>query len=361
MSTTPFSKSIAPDWEGLVQSILRQGQPARVHHIELFLDGEVKDALCQQFAITATLDANDPWYWHRREIALQRFLGYDYVVASPEIADMPLNRLIVEDTAEFTRSGGRSFVNLHRGPITNWEEFERYPWPDPLQATTRALEWYEKNLPDDMCLIGGLTGHFAENLAWLMGYETLCYQLYDDPALVQAIYERSLAIDSRKTSLMLQFERVKLIWGSDDMGFRSGTLISPKATRQYVLPGHQALAGLAHDAGRAYILHSCGNLDAIMPDLIHIVRIDGKHSYEDVITPPEEAKRRWGKHISILGGIDLDFLCRSDSSAVRRRTRQVLESCFPGGGYCLGTGNSVANYLPLINYLAMIDEGRRFA
>ncbi len=33
----------------------------------------------------------------------------------------------------------------------------------------------------------------------------------------------------------------------------------------------------------------------------------------------------------------------------------------PGGGYCLGTGNSVANYIPLDNYLAMVDEGRRYA
>jgi uroporphyrinogen decarboxylase len=33
----------------------------------------------------------------------------------------------------------------------------------------------------------------------------------------------------------------------------------------------------------------------------------------------------------------------------------------PGGGYCLGTGNSVANYIPLDNYLAMLDEGRKFA
>jgi uroporphyrinogen decarboxylase len=32
----------------------------------------------------------------------------------------------------------------------------------------------------------------------------------------------------------------------------------------------------------------------------------------------------------------------------------------PGGGYCLGTGNSVANYIPLENYLAMVDEGRLY-
>jgi uroporphyrinogen decarboxylase len=40
--------------------------------------------------------------------------------------------------------------------------------------------------------------------------------------------------------------------------------------------------------------------------------------------------------------------------------RDTLEKCHKGGGYCLGTGNSVANYIPLENYLAMLDEGREF-
>jgi len=361
MLASPFTRSITPDWQDFLQCITRQGTPKRVHTIELFLDGEVKDAICDRFGVASEYDIKDPWYWQKREIAIQRFLGYDYVVAGPEMDEMPMHHVIAEDTAEMKRSGGRSFIDQHTGPITSWEEFEKYPWPDIQKATTRVLEWYERNLPDDMCIIGGLTGHFAENLSWLMGYETLCYTLYDDPALVQAIYERSLAIDSQVTKLMLQFDRVKIIWGSDDMGYRSGTLISPKAMRQYVLPGHKTLAGLAHNAGKAYILHSCGNLETIMEDLIGDVRIDGKHSYEDVIMPPQEAKRLWGDRISILGGIDVDFLCRSDEDAVRRRTRQTLEACQTGGGYCLGTGNSVTNYIPLGNYLTMLDEGRNFA
>jgi uroporphyrinogen decarboxylase len=356
-----FRKPFTPNWEGFLQCITRQGQPARVHNIELFLDGEVKDTVCARFGVAAKLDPNDPWYGQKREIAIQRFLGYDYVVAGPEGLEMPIHHVVAEDTAEMKRSGGRSFVDQHTGPITSWNEFEHYPWPDVSKATTRVLEWYEKNLPDDMCLIGGLTGHFAENLSWLMGYETLCYKLYDEPELVRAVYERSLAMDSAVTRLLTQFERVKVIWGSDDMGYRSGTLISPKAMRQYVLPGHKVLAQIAHNAGRAYILHSCGNLDAIMKDLIEDVKIDGKHSYEDVITPPQEAKVRWGSSISILGGLDMDFICRADEAAVRQRTRQILDACQPGGGYCLGTGNTVANYIPLDHYLAMLDEGRNWA
>jgi len=31
-----------------------------------------------------------------------------------------------------------------------------------------------------------------------------------------------------------------------------------------------------------------------------------------------------------------------------------------GTGYCLGTGNTVANYMPLENFLIMLDEGRKY-
>ena len=56
----------------------------------------------------------------------------------------------------------------------------------------------------------------------------------------------------------------------------------------------------------------------------------------------------------------MDFLCRASEAAIRQRVRETLVQCLPGGGYCLGTGNSVANYIPLPNYLAMLDEGRQF-
>ena len=39
----------------------------------------------------------------------------------------------------------------------------------------------------------------------------------------------------------------------------------------------------------------------------------------------------------------------------------MIEHAPPGGGWALGTGNSVANYIPVRNYLAMLDEGRKCA
>lgn len=356
-----FSRAVTPDWQGLRRCILREGDPDRVYNIELFLDGEVQDAICQRFNLLEGVDRSDRFFPLRKQIILQSFLGYDYVRYSLEGQEWPLHYVTARDTAPLARKSGRSFVNLHQGPITSWEAFETYPWPDPAKASTEGLEWLSENLPENMCIMGsGGFAHFAEHLSWLMGYETLCVALCENRDLVAAIADRILAYYRVFLARLLRFERVGIIWGSDDMGFRTGTLISPADMRAFVLPGHREMAAMAHAAGRPYLLHSCGNLRAIMEDLIDDVCIDGKHSFEDVIEDVVTAKRQYGDRIAILGGIDVDFLCRSDEAAVRKRVRDTLDVCHPGGGYVLGTGNSVANYIPVDNYLAMLDEGRRF-
>ena len=100
---------------------------------------------------------------------------------------------------------------------------------------------------------------------------------------------------------------------------------------------------------------------ALMDDLLDDVRIDAKHSFEDKILPVEEAYRRWGDRIALMGGVDMDLLGRGTEDEVRRRTRQILEVCAARGtGYGLGSGNTAANYVPRQNYFAMLDEGRRW-
>jgi uroporphyrinogen decarboxylase len=97
----------------------------------------------------------------------------------------------------------------------------------------------------------------------------------------------------------------------------------------------------------------------VMDDLIGL-GIDAKHSFEDKIMPVEEVYRRWGDQVALIGGVDMGLLTEGTEDDIRRRTRQILDVCGPGGHYVLGTGNSVANYLPLANYQAMLDEGRRW-
>ena len=91
--------------------------------------------------------------------------------------------------------------------------------------------------------------------------------------------------------------------------------------------------------------------DSIIDDIGY----DGKHSYEDAIQTVEEAYEEYGSRIAILGGIDLDYVCRSTPQEVYSRSKAMLEQTSDRGGYALGTGNSVPEYVPFENYYAMIS------
>jgi uroporphyrinogen decarboxylase len=356
-----FSVDVKPDADELMDCIARRKTPARVHPIEIFLDSEVEDAIARRFSLDDGQTIPEPAAGYRRHIAVQRFLGYDYVLAGVRGLGLQLPRKMANDgdSGALARTTGRAFVEEGRGPITDWPSFERYAWPEPAMADLSQLEWYQRYLPDDMCILGGLAGHVAEELSFLMGYETLCIALYDQPDLVATLRDKIVELHRRNFELLLQFPRVRAVWGTDDMGFRTGPLLAPGHLREHVLPAHALYASMAHEAGRLYLLHSCGKLDLIMDDIVSSVQADAKHSFEDTIEDVADAMERWGGRIAFLGGMDVDFMCRADEAAVRARVRHTLDRCGTRG-YCLGTGNSVANYLPIDNYLAMLDEGRRY-
>lgn len=351
---------VRPDFEGLLRCVLRRGKPDRVYHIELFLDEEIKAAVARRFDLEKNLDVNDPHYALQREIAIHRFLGYDAFRLYLPGFEFPLDWKKAGDTTQQAAQvrAERDWIEEHQGPIQSWEDFEAYPWPDIRNLDTRPLEWLEENLPEGM-KVYDLTTHVLENLSWIFGYESLCYQLHDAPELVEAVAERIGRLYLEHTRLLCQFPSIGLLWGSDDMGFKSQPLLSPEWLRKLILPWHKQAAAMAHETGKPYFLHTCGNLETIMDDLIDEVGMDAKHSFEDTILPVTEAKRKYGGRVALLGGIDMDFLCRSGEKEIRQRVRQTLDICQPGGGYCLGTGNTVANYIPLDNYLIMLDEGRR--
>jgi uroporphyrinogen decarboxylase len=362
MSHTQFAQTVQPDVSEMTDILFRRKPPRRVHHIELFLDAEIKDAVAARFGLGSDLDRADPVYDTRRDVRIHSFLGYDmFRVGVARKTVFPTATIAAADTTAQAAQGRevREWQEEHAGPIQGWADFESYRWPKVSDIDFSPLEWLEKNLLPGMGCYE-LTAHIFEILSFLLGYETLCYAVVDQPDLVDAILEKAGKFYVEFTRALADFSRVAVIWGSDDLGFRSGTLMSPEFLRTKILPWHARCAEIAHSKGKPYLLHSCGKIDDIMEDLITVVKVDGKHSFEDAILPVTEAKGRWGGRLALLGGIDMDFLCRSEESAIRKRVRETMKVCSKGGGYCLGTGNTVANYVPLDSYLCMIDEGSKF-
>jgi len=283
-------------------------------------------------------------FWYR--------MGYDFVRL--EIG-LPFkeNRLTTQDPAS---EKFRSWVDEHQGAISNWEDFERYPWPKVENMDFFPLEYINANLPEGMGLISSHGGGVFEHLSWIMSLEGLSLAIYDDPELVRAVCERIGELITKFYEHLLQLENLIAVFPGDDMGFRSGTLVSPEFLREQILPWHKRWAQMAHERGIPYFLHSCGNVLAIMDDLINDVGIDGKHSFEDAIIPVEEFQKLYGNRIAVLGGVDLNILGAGTPEMVRKRTRQLIETCGAKGRFAVGSGNSIPTYVPVDNYLAMIDE-----
>jgi uroporphyrinogen decarboxylase len=354
----PMKKIITnpkPDFSRLRKALLREGEPDRIPFIELFADRPVIEALLEErLPPIDSKDRKDRERAWSKEIEFWYWFGYDYVGASPDLR-LFRERLRTDDTAQLSK-GQREWVGASIGSIKSRDDFERYPWPNPKDVDYSSLEYMSFNLPEGMSVIARTSG-ILEWVMWLMGYEAFSYALVDDPELVEDLFRQIGGFFVSIYQHLADMDGVGALWMGDDMGHKTGTLISPEHLRKYVFPWQKRIAEVAHLHGLPFILHSCGNLVEVMDDLIDDVRIDAKHSYEDVIMPVAEAKALYGDRICILGGVDVDFLSRRAEDEVRSYVREIIKKCGPGGGYCLGTGNSVANYIKIENYLAMLDEG----
>ena len=328
-----------PDFTNLLK-VLEGKRPARPTLFEFYMN----PGLYRQFAGELPVGCPD----HLRDmltlILAFRNLGYDY--ASVKVDGFRFST--------GTRDVKESISMSHGGVIHDQASCDAYFWPDPDAAAYHVLDEIAPFVPEGMKLIVWGEGGVLENVTSLIGYEDLCIMLMEEEDLAADIFERVGSRFARYYRNCLQHDVVGGIISNDDWGFRSQTLLSPEHLRRFVFPWHRQIAEAAHAAGRPAILHSCGQLNEVWEDIICSMKFDGKHSYEDAIFPVEESYEKYQGRIGILGGMDLDFVCRSTPEEVYRRAVAMVERTQERGGYGLGTGNSIPEYTPMENYLAMI-------
>jgi uroporphyrinogen decarboxylase len=197
-------------------------------------------------------------------------------------------------------------------------------------------------------------------VGWLLGFEGLFYKLYDDAELVSALFEKIGTICYEMYALAVQCDRVGVLWHGDDLGFKTSTLISPPLLKKLLFPWMKKYADLAHENDRQFFIHCCGYKENIMEDFITGMGCDALHSFEDGCCPVVQYKCKYGNRLGLLGGIDVNVLSYSPEREVRNYVRDTLDVCMDGGRYVLGSGNSITNFVPIRNYLAMLDEGHRW-
>jgi len=247
------------------------------------------------------------------------------------------------------------------GPIQSWQDFEHYPWDElPTlfwQVAAPRFDALARAMPAGMKALGGVGNGVFEISEDLVGFQYLAYLQADQPELYTALYQKigDLMMGIWKTFLNRYADLFAICRFGDDLGFKSGTLVSPKTLRQYVFPQYQRIIQQIKAIGKPFLYHSCGKIFAVMEDMI-AMGIDAKHSNEDIIAPFDTWIGRYGSHIGLLGGIDVDVLCQKPRS-------EIIDLVYEKGshyrsiqrGYALGSGNSIPDYIPVEGYMAMIE------
>jgi uroporphyrinogen decarboxylase len=246
--------------------------------------------------------------------------------------------------------------------IRTMEDFEKFGWPgesDPIHFA--FFEMAAKALPEGVKIVGGVSAGPYEWVSTLMGVQGLAFAIYMDPELVQQVFEKIESVHVGALRQLATMDFIGALRQGDDLGFKTSTFLNPDHLRQYVFPIYKKMAQTAHDQGKPFILHSCGNLKEVYEDLIVDCKIDAKHSYEDQIWPVSEFKKTYGKRITPLGGLDVDKICRGTEEEIRAYARQMIELCFYDGYWALGTGNSLTDYMPVQNYIYVLEEALKIA
>lgn len=327
-----------PNFDDLL-AVLRREVPSRPTLFEFFLN----DRLHERLAGDIPSIPDDPYPRHRKIMHAYCHAGYDY------------STMVIPGFAfQSNRQQVASTVSINEGAVmTTRAEFEAYPWPDPEKADTSILDSLLLTMPEGMKLMVHTPDGLLENVIKLMGYEHLCYTLVDDPDLARDVFD---AVGARLLQYYERFAPHDAIGAcivNDDWGFKTQTMLSTQQMRRYVFPWQKAFVHAIHHAGKPAILHSCGHFERIIDDIIDDMAFDARHSYEDAIMPVEQAYERYHTRIAILGGIDVDFMVRAQPDDIYKRAKALLTQTSQSGGYALGTGNSVPDYIPDDNYFAM--------
>jgi uroporphyrinogen decarboxylase len=328
----------APCFENLLK-VLERRAPSRPTLFEFFMNNNL-------YADLVGCDAPaDPAIIPQLRWVMQAYrnAGYDYTTCLGSWLHF---------TSDDKHVGGFRAAGITM--IHDRASFDAYAWPDPDEFDYSALKDIAPDIPKGMRLIVCGPGGVLENAVMLVGYENLCCMIAEEPELADDIFERIGSIIVRHYEISAPHDTVGACLANDDWGFKTQPMFSPDDMRRFVFPWHKRIVETIHAAGKPAILHSCGNQELIYDDIIDVLGYDGKHSYEDIIQPVEDAWEQYGSRIAILGGIDLDYVCRSGPRQVYERSKAMLERTATRGSFALGTGNSVPPYVPMENYYAMI-------
>ncbi|MFZ1519972.1 MAG: uroporphyrinogen decarboxylase family protein [Ignavibacteriaceae bacterium] len=316
--------------------------------VELGVHPKIKELFLGK-RITNLKDEVDFWYK----------AGYDYIKLQPK-ADFNPMKIGLSNNVSYNDDGTifRKWASENNGVISNLDDFEKYIFPVISDFDYTNFEKVKSLLPDGMGVVGQYGDIFT--MTWeMMGFESFSFALFENEELVNQLNNKLGELVLSMFEYFAQSDNVDAIWYSDDIAYTNSLMVSPAVLDKYFFPWLKKIGDLAKRYNKPLIYHTDGILYDVMDKIIEC-GVDAIHPIEPKAMQIAEVKQKYGDKLCLIGNIDVDLLSRGTVQEIKKNVIKNIEEAGFNGGYCVGSGNSIPEYVKLENYIAMTEVVKEY-
>ncbi|MEW6752118.1 MAG: uroporphyrinogen decarboxylase family protein [Candidatus Latescibacterota bacterium] len=314
----------------------------------------------------------------RADEDLDLHFGFDMSLCWPlnMVARLDFQPQVLEETEEtvVTRDGNGAVLRRHKLHSStpehiDFEVKERRAWEEQVKSLLTPsrqrinFEAY-RNVKAEAHRRGRFFCWSGVNAFELMhpvcGHQYMLMGMADDPDWVRDMADTYAGLTVQLMEILFAEEGLPDgIWFYEDMGFKERPFMSPRMYRQIVQPAHARTFAHAHCLGLPVIVHSCGFIEPLLPDLVD-AGLDCLQVMEvKAGMDPLRIKRRFGDRIVLFGGMDARNLVANDRDAIRAELAAKIPVLKEGYGYILHSDHSIPTTTEYETYRFFVDEGLR--
>jgi len=248
-------------------------------------------------------------------------------------------------------------------PLKSRQDLRHYTPPDPLadgrMADVNTAIAMNKKLGDQcVAVLGSVGGPLT--MTWnLIGYESICLNLYDDPKFLEELAE--MVVDfAVKITDRIAAAGVDGMVIADDYGASAQGLLKPAHFKAIYKPALKKIIKRIKAHNLPVFFHCCGRVYDYLDDLVEL-GIDAIHPLQrtagmDIAL----VKRKYGDKLCIIGNIDSSrTLPFGTLEEIETETLETLRVAAPGYGYILASDHSLHDGIPVKNILRMFEVAQK--
>ena len=224
---------------------------------------------------------------------------------------------------------------------------------DNLADNIKAL----RDKSDKYFLVRIYGSHF-EKAYFARGFENLMADIAADYPFAKRLHQQIIDRNLVMLDNVLAIPEIDGVLLGSDWGSQRGLLMAPEVWDDLIRPGEQTEYDLVHAFGKDVWVHSCGDVQVLIPRLIEM-GLDVLNPVQPECMDLATLKTVFGARLTFWGGIStqqtLPFGTPDD---VRREARRVRDLMAAGGGYIFAPAQGIQDDVPVANVLALLEVAR---